>query len=738
VAIGRTGLVAREAKGLAQMPSKKRQSKRQQGLPITLDRDLQKEILGVLLVAMGAVTALALLSITKGALSEAWVMFLRRIFGWGVYLVALLLTGGGLFLLWEDLRERSSVPARGMFGLEVFLVALLGLSHLLAAPEDALQLAEKGGGGGYIGWAISYFLTTAVGHSVALLLLLLAGGFGAVLFLNPDWDNLRVALDKAKARLTDLSSSEPEPVEAPPVVPKERKRRPKRTRAPEPPEEVKPAPKRRRVRRLDRGGPPLDLLNGGTDESYGDADVRYQKQVIEETLESFGVPATVVEVRQGPTITQFGVEPGFVEYARSDGSVRRRKVKVSKIMALQNDLALALAAAPIRIEAPVPGRSVVGIEVPNTQVSLVGLRGVIESQAFRSIDSRLRVALGRDVAGRPVAADLALMPHLLIAGATGSGKSVCINSITSCLLLNSTPDDLRLIMVDPKMVELTIFDGVPHLLAPVVINTEEAVRALRWVTVQMDERYRLFSQTGMRSIDTYNQLMASRRKERLPHIVILIDELADLMMVAPEEVERSICRIAQLARATGIHLVIATQRPSVDVVTGLIKANFPARISFAVTAQVDSRVILDTGGAERLLGRGDMLYMASDSSKLVRLQGCFVSDEEIERLVRFWRDEIDWIVSQPQAPAPWRDVAFAGTETDELLGQAIELARGRKSISTSFIQRRLHIGYPRAARLIDQMEEQGIVGPPESAGRSREVLIDEYDSQEEDDEPFGE
>ena len=719
------------------MPSKKSRRKQQQSLPITLDKALQQEILGVLLIAMGAVTALALLSITKGALSEAWVMLLRRIFGWGVYLVVLVLIGGGLLLLWEDLRERFSIPSRGMFGLEVLFVALLGLSHLPAAPEHAFQLADKGGGGGYIGWAISCFLITAVGRGVSFLILLLVAAFGLALFLSLDWNNLKVALEEAKARLADLSSP-PEPVEAPPAVAKKRKPRLKRARAPEPSEEAKPASKRQRVRRLDRRLPSLDLLNGGADEAYGDADVRYQKQIIEDTLENFGVPAKVVEVNQGPTITQFGVEPGFVEYSRSDGSTWRRKVKVSKIMALQNDLALALAAAPIRIEAPVPGRSLVGIEVPKTHVSLVGLRGVIESKAFRGIDSSLRIALGRNVAGRPVAADLALMPHLLIAGATGSGKSVCINSITSCLLLNNTPDDLRLIMVDPKMVELTIFDGVPHLLAPVVINTEEAVRALRWVTTEMDERYRLFSRTETRNIDEYNRLMASRGKEQLPHIVILIDELADLMMTSPEEVERSICRIAQLARATGIHLVIATQRPSVEVVTGLIKANFPARISFAVTSQVDSRVILDTGGAEKLLGRGDMLYMASDSSKLVRLQGCFISDEEIERLVQYWRDKIDWIVPQPQAPAPWRDMASVGAETDELLGQAIELARGRKSISTSFLQRRLHIGYPRAARLIDVMEEQGIVGPAESAGRSRKVLIDEYDYQEEDGGPFPE
>jgi S-DNA-T family DNA segregation ATPase FtsK/SpoIIIE len=488
----------------------------------------------------------------------------------------------------------------------------------------------------------------------------------------------------------------------------------------------------RRLRR-DRSLPSLDLLNGGSDEPYGDADIRYRRQVIEETLANFGIPAKVVEVHQGPTVTQFGVEPGFLQFTGADGEPKLRKIRISKIMALQDDLALALAASPIRIEAPVPGRSVVGIEVPNVKASLVSLRSVVESKAFRSIDSWLRIALGKDVAGQPVSADLAEMPHLLIAGATGSGKSVCINAITACLLLDNTPDDLRLLMVDPKMVELTNFNGIPHLLAPVVTDVEEVVRALRWVTRQMDERYRLFSDTGTRNIDAYNRLMVSREQGKLPQIVVLIDELADLMLTAPDEIERHICRIAQLARATGIHLVIATQRPSVDVITGLIKANFPARISFAMTTQVDSRVILDTAGAEKLLGRGDMLYMASDSSKLQRLQGCFVSDAELDRLVEFWTQKIDWVTAQPAAPAPWQDMALEEDgDSDELLAQAIELARERSSISTSFIQRQLRIGYPRAARLIDVMEEQGIVGPAEDGGRSRQVLSDEEYTLEED------
>ena len=708
------------------MSSRKSQGKASKGPPAR-DQVQQREILGVLLIAIGGVTLLALLSATRGALIAAWVLILRRIAGWGVFPVALALIIAGLLVLWEDMRKRFVLPPRAAFGLEAAFIALLGLSHLAAAPQpQALALAERGGGGGYIGWTVSYLLALAVGRGPALLLLLAVAVAGLALSLHALGTDPRPLLDQVRNGLRRLSSSF-EPVEPSSEIPvlKERKRAARKAAAPhsEPPKAMgsKPQPTPPR-RRRDRALPPLDLLDGSSGEPYGDADMRYKRQVIEETLLSFGVPTRVVEVNQGPAVTQFGVEPGFIELPGPDGKPRRRKVKVSKIMALQDDLALALAASPIRVEAPVPGRSVVGIEVPNTKVALVSLRNAMESRAFRGLDSKLRIALGQDVAGQSVVADLGQMPHLLIAGATGSGKSVCINAITACLLLNNTPDDLRVIMVDPKMVELTMFNGIPHLVAPVITSVEEVVRALRWVTSQMDERYRLFSRAGARNLDAYNRSKSARGEDKLPYMAVLIDELADLMMVAPDEIERSVCRIAQLARATGIHLVIATQRPSVDVVTGLIKANFPARISFAVTSQIDSRVILDTGGAEKLLGRGDMLYMSSDSSKLLRLQGCFVSDPELERLVRFWREKIDWIAAEPAAPPPWKNVGLDQEKDDELLEQAIELARGRESISTSFIQRRLRIGYPRAAHLVDQLEEQGLVGPAENAGRSRRVL----------------
>ena len=380
-----------------------------------------------------------------------------------------------------------------------------------------------------------------------------------------------------------------------------------------------------------------DILDDVSDNDIQQEDLRRRVQIIEQTLAGFGVPVSVVEVNQGPAVTQFGLRPGVIVRKDRKGEEKHVKVRVSQIQALSNDLSLALAASPIRIEAPVPGRDFVGVEVPNVQISLVSLRGVMESEEWPATKGVLKFGLGRDVSGQASVADLARMPHLLIAGATGSGKSVCVNAIITSLLLTHTPDTLRFLMVDPKRVELTVYNGIPHLIAPVVVDVERAVPVLQWATKEMERRYKLFAKLGARNIEAYNEKLQARGEPTLPYIVIIIDELADLMLSAPEEVERYICRIAQMARATGMHLVIATQRPSVDVVTGLIKANFPARIAFAVTSQVDSRVILDTPGAEQLLGRGDMLFMAPDQSKLQRLQGCFVSDRETARLVNYWR-----------------------------------------------------------------------------------------------------
>ncbi|MFC1982280.1 DNA translocase FtsK [Chloroflexota bacterium] len=470
--------------------------------------------------------------------------------------------------------------------------------------------------------------------------------------------------------------------------------------------------------------PPIDILDRSPEVEFSEADNMQRAGLIEEALASYGVEAKVVQINSGPTVTQFGVEPGWdrkfkeVREKDTDGNVRKRqeevsktRVKVERITSLANDLALALAAPSIRIEAPVPGKPVVGIEVPNTISNLVSLRGVVETSVFQKsvVKSKLTLALGKGAGGEAIAADLTKMPHLLIAGATGSGKTVCLNTVISCLLMHNSPNDIRFIMVDPKRVELTPYNSIPHLAVPVIVDTSKALNSLRWLSQEMDQRYQKLASAGARNIEGYNKDRQS--KEKLPYLVLIIDELADLMMAGFNEVESILCRLAQLARATGIHLVVATQRPSVDVVTGLIKANFPTRISFAVTSQVDSRTILDIGGAEKLLGKGDMLFLPTEAAKPKRLQGCFVSDPETERLVYFWSSqqkeeeagdlEIKEIVSQPTSVAGGQTYA-----RDPLLESARELAEQHEHISTSFLQRRLHIGYPRAARIMEQLEEE--------------------------------
>ena len=497
--------------------------------------------------------------------------------------------------------------------------------------------------------------------------------------------------------------------------------------------------------------PPIDLLSETVEEELRPVDNEARAQLIVDALASFGVNSRVVSISQGPTVTQFGVEPGWETKTRTviardekgkpvydkDGKPQyrtevtsRTRVRVNRITALANDLALALAAPTIRIEAPVPGRPVIGIEVPNKITSLVAMRGVIESTAFQRVMARshLALALGKGVSGEPVAADLTKMPHLLIAGATGSGKSVCINSIIGCLLMHNAPEDVRIILIDPKRVELANFASIPHLaFSKIIIDVEEVVGTLQAIIHEMDSRYRRFASIGVRNIEAYNK--SPRATHKLPYWVIIIDELADLMMAAPFQVERQICRLAQLARATGIHLIIATQRPSVDVVTGLIKANFPTRIAFAVSSQVDSRTILDGAGAEKLLGRGDMLFMPTDASKPKRLQGSFVSDVELDRIVAWWTND-RFRHLKPDAMDHLIDEAkeAAGEEVEREEGDdpqyeaAKELAMEHNRISTSLLQRRLRIGYPRAARLIDLLEEAGIVAEAEG-GQSRQVLV---------------
>lgn len=512
-------------------------------------------------------------------------------------------------------------------------------------------------------------------------------------------------------------------------------------------------------RKKDKGGwtfPSLDMLEHSQDMEISQGDQERKAKLIEETLANFGVDAKVTQINPGPTVTQFGVEPGWIRKFRDikerekDGKFRldkngepvvrteevsRSRVKVDSITSLEKDLALALAASSIRIEAPVPGKPIVGIEVPNARTGIVALRDIMASPNFQKLAARskLAIAMGKASGGEAAVADLAKMPHLLIAGATGSGKSVSMVSMICCLLMQNSPEDLRLMMIDPKRVELSGFSKVPHLLTPVITESEKTVAALRWMLAEMDNRYKRFQEAAVRNLEDFNKLM---KDEKLPVLILIIDELADLMMSAPVDVEHSLTRLAQLGRATGIHLIVATQRPSVDVITGLIKANFPARMSFALTSFVDSRTILDSGGAEKLLGKGDMLFLPPDAPKPRRLQGTYVSDKEVAKIVNFWAT-----ASVLEMPAKISEEEIMATvegpdnaHHDPLLPQARKIAQQFPKISPGLLQKRLTIGYARSARIIEVLQEEGLVSA--ASGKRGDRQFGQHDVLDDDGDDF--
>jgi S-DNA-T family DNA segregation ATPase FtsK/SpoIIIE len=730
----------------------------------TLSPERKIDLIGVVLALLGLLTLLSLLSGTRGSLTGWWVGALSRLAGWGVYVLPVGLILVGLWLILRNIDRLPPISTERLFGVILLYINLLAWAHLLAG--GGMDLAGAGQGGVYTGALIVQGLVSTLGTAGCVIALsawlLVALAFTLDLSITEIFRWLPPLLARLKARwqaradaagsrvpITGYApgddSAGDETYDTPqgytPVSraslgavggssgqpqPRGETARAGGTPAARPDEIVAPVASTPWVL------PAIDSILEPGLHAAGDKDFDQQRAaLIEETLKSFGAPGHVVEIHRGPTITQFGVEPDFIE-TRSG----RTRVRVSKIVNLADDLALALAASRIRIQAPVPGRAYVGIEVPNAEISRVALRDVMESEPFQKLRSPLRFALGEDVAGKPISADLTAMPHLLIAGTPGSCKSVCVNSILTCLLMNNTPDDVRLILVDPKRVELTGYNGVPHLLAPVVVDPERVVGALQWMMREMDNRYHKFAQAGARNIVDYNNRLAARGEKRIPYLVVVIDELADLMMLAPDETERSITRLAQLARATGLHLILATQRPSVDVLTGLIKANFPARVAFAVASGVDSRVILDQPGAERLLGRGDMLFQAPDAPAPLRLQGVYVSEPEIQRLVEYWRsfagqvsadlpqggvvDDLPRGLPLKQTPL-WDDMAPV-EEGDPLVKEAIDLVRREGRASISLLQRKMRIGYTRAARIIDTLEERGIISPSLPNTQAREIL----------------
>ena len=689
-----------------------------------------RDAIGVLMIALALMSLLALWNLTGGLLLTPWSNFLSSWAGWGSYLLIFGMVYGGITLIRRD-SERLSWGS--LITLEMASLLTLGLLAILGG--NSLVRAEAGQDGGRLGWGLSYLLQHYLGPlwgGVTLFVVwLLAGltGFGF-------WTYLETWLMKLSGET--IVSPEAQKVETQEPLDSPKMAAPQKKSAKLPPE-FRPALKapdkksEKPIRPVPReeGLPPLNILIAEQSVREDDRTINQTAGMIMKTLSEFGIPATVIGYRVGPTVTQFAVQQGFIKKAGSsdDDDAQQMKVRVAQIANLQKDLALALSAERLRIEAPVPGKPYVGIEVPNTHSSVVRMRPILESEIFHRSGTPLAIALGRNVSGVPLVADLSRMPHLLIAVATGSGKSVCITSLATCLAMNNSPEDLRMIMIDSKMVELLRFNGLPHLFGKVETNIDRILGVLRWVVVEMEHRYRLLEAGHARDLEAYNRKQARKEDGNvLPRIVVLIDEMADLMMSAPDQTEHNLVRLAQMARATGIHLVVATQRPSTDVVTGLIKANFPARLAFAVASGIDSRVILDSGGAETLLGRGDMLFMNPEVGNPIRAQGVMVTDMEIERVIDYWQKNSDIPTDDT---APWEKLLSEPDESEDdgLIEEAISIVRQSGRASASLLQRRLRIGYPRAARLLDQLEETGVVGPSQGGGKEREVMP--YEEEEE-------
>ncbi len=737
------------ANGARRAPSKRsRAAKGRRATRPHLTQRQGREIIGVLLILAALLGLLALAS-NAGSILAGFRQWLTGSFGnaWFVPVAAAL--GLGAYLLWPKAPRPRPVDYVSGAVAVISLVGLFGLA---------------GNAGGSFGHGIDRAVIQVVGQvgAWALLTALLLIGLIVTIHFSPGAllatavGALRGAYAE-RARLQGLVSSPPVAREtvkattrpattsaalarsaasfatAPPALEEVRPWETEETESGDvekhveshsgtpAPEEDAAEPVMRVVAELEDDLPEIEwklpsiaLLDTVTARRERMADeIKRNVKIIESTLETFGVPCKVIGVNPGPAVTQYELQPGA-------------GIQVKRITALQNDLSLALAAAPLRIEAPIPGKAAVGIEVPNKSASLVTIREVLETAAFREGTNKLALGLGNDVSGQSIVADLTRMPHLLIAGATGQGKSVCINALITSLLFQVTPEHMRLLLIDPKRVELTGYNGLPHLALPVLVESHQAAAALRWAVAEMDRRYKMFSAEGVRNIAAYNEKATLRQARQLPYIVIVIDELADLMMVAAGEIEELICRIAQLARAVGIHLIIATQRPSTDIITGLIKANIPSRIAFAVGSQVDSRVILDSGGAEKLLGRGDMLYQPVDAGKPTRIQGAFVSDPEVEGLVNFWKSQggphyMEEILEEG-AVTEWERGETAERKLDPLFARSARAVAAEGSASVSLVQRKFNVGYSRAGRIVDQLAEHHVVGAYQGS-KSREVLM---------------
>lgn len=655
-----------------------------------------------------------------GSVGEFLGTHLSRLVGYGRYLLPVLLAAMAMQLLLKKETEKAKKENinsifRLYLGSFFLMCFLLGIFHSQIPYEMLKEVANEGQSGGLIGFAVNFFLRPLFGGAGTFITCVL-GGIAAAIFAFDI--SIRKMAKALYAFLTDTLTIEESQKEPTKIVRKTRKIN-KPLPVHKKPEDSKPFTIQKFTVDSDTWEfPHLNLLDFDPFSIEKDEDeIHHYQSIIKKTLNDFNIKVEMGEVQVGPTVTQYSFKP-------------EAGTKLSKIVALQNDIALRLAAKSTRIEAPIPGKALVGIEIPNVDRHMVKLRDVLESKEFNSIKSNLRLPLGRDISGKAMIADLAQMPHLLVAGSTGSGKSVGINTFLISLLYQNSPNDLKLILVDPKRVEMMPYNGIPHLLTPVITNATKTVSALRWAVAEMTNRYDQLAARGCRNITEFNAL---KEEENLPFIVIVIDELADLMMVASKEVETLICRLAQMARAVGIHLIVATQRPSVDVVTGLIKANIPARVSFTVSTSHDSKTILDRIGAEKLLGRGDMLYMPGDESNLYRVQGIYTTTEEVTKVIRHvkltkapdYKEEIieTNVAAAGFTPIPGLDDAKKAGNTDEdLVQQAIAVIKENNKASASFLQRKLRLGYSRASRIIDMLEEDGIIGPA-NGSKPREIYL---------------
>ena len=712
---------------------------------LELPSALKRDVFILLIFAVAIFSALSIFGLTSKA-GEVVDSLWQKVFGWAWWTWPIILFIIGYLMI---NKERLEVKAFRWLGLFLLVISYSGILHLLIKNQTGLEAAQEGVGGGFIGYFISYPLISLAGFWGAVIILVALLFISLILFFEKSINevlelfhlprftflkNLRQKIswrekinEEKEEEILDVGFEQKE-IESFGSSEKGTKEK----------GETKEEGQQQMFKAAKKNIPlikvPVDLLNGRVGEPTA-GDIKAKQQIIKKTLEHFGIEVEMADISVGPTVTQFTFKPAS-------------GVKVAQITTLANYLALALAAHPIRIEAPIPGKALVGIEVPNQKIALVSLKEILESKEFKNQNIGLNIALGKDVSGSPWLADLSRMPHLLIAGATGSGKTVCLNSIIISLLFQKQPDELKFIMVDPKRVELPTYTGIPHLITPVITDVKKTINALRWTVKEMDRRFQVLSNASKRNITVYNMANPS---EKMPYLVLVIDELADLMATAAAEVEAAIIRLAQMARAVGIHLVLATQRPSVDVITGLIKANITSRIAFSVASIIDSRTILDTSGAEKLLGRGDMLFTTPELSKPKRIQGAFVSDDEINRVVDFLKEkgepEYDETVTEKVTLAggvsiPGMEADFG--EGDELLPEAKEVIIQAGKASASYLQRRLRIGYARAARLLDLLEEQGIVGPADGA-KAREVLVgreelggDGFEDDEEEEKNFDE